>query len=191
MSEYVRILEAIHAVKHLPRQGWIEHGLDERRVETVGSHCFGTALLVVLLKEGGYLPGEVAFDQLLELALLHDIGESAIGDLTPAGDVPAAKKATMERDAVRSILHGVPGLDALASDLDVLVSGQNLQEMDPVHALVKQVDKLDMMLQALLYERDSGMDMSDFYGDPKKYLSDEQLLAFFESSKRAVGLKNW
>jgi putative hydrolase of HD superfamily len=188
MSHYIKLLEAIHAVKHLPRKGWIEHGLDEGKVESVAAHSFGTAALACILKDGGYFPGDIPFERVVKLALFHDIGESVIGDVTPADDVPAAKKATMERDAVRSILHGVPGLDALASDLDMLVSGQDLQEMDPVHALVKQVDKLDMMLQALLYERNSGNDLSDFYGDPKKYLSDEQLLAFFESFKQSLGL---
>ena len=185
MSEHLKLLEAIHAVKHLPRKGWIEHGLDESLVESVGSHCFGTAVLVVILKEGGYLPGNVAFERVLELALMHDIGESEIGDMTPAGAFPAEKKAAMEREAVQHLLDGVPGLDSLASDLEAFVSGKH--DADPVYLLVKQIDKLDMMIQALLYERESGKDMSDFYGQPDKYLTDEQLFSFFESVKEGLG----
>jgi len=185
MSRYIAMLEAIHAVKHLPRKGWIEHGLDETRVESVGSHSFGTAVLAIILKDGGYLPAEITFERLLELALLHDIGESVIGDMTPASDIPVKKKAAMESEAIRKLLHDIPGLDALASDLESFVSGKH--DADPVHALVKQIDKLDMMIQALLYERESGKDMSDFYGQPGKYLANEQLLAFFESVKEALG----
>lgn len=186
MSEYIAILEAISAVKNLPRTGWIEHGLDERHVESVASHSFGTAVLAIILKGGGYLPGDMAFERVLELALLHDIGESVIGDMTPASAVSSKKKAEMEREAIRKLLHGMPGLEALALDLESFVSGQGKHDLDPVHAMVKQIDKLDMMIQALLYERETGKDMSDFYGHPEKYLADEQLLAFFKSVKLLI-----
>jgi putative hydrolases of HD superfamily len=186
MFVHARLLEAIHAVKHLPRKGWIEHGLGERQVETVGSHSFGTAALAVVLYKGGYLHEDVDFTRLLELALLHDIGESVIGDMTPAGAVPARKKAEMESNAVHAVMDGLPGLDALVNDLASLVAGHGEETMDSVPALVKQIDKLDMMIKALLYERDTGKDMSDFHGNPEKYLSDEQLLAFFASFKQSI-----
>ncbi|HME55505.1 MAG TPA: HD domain-containing protein [Candidatus Lokiarchaeia archaeon] len=187
MSDYIALLEAIHAVKHLPRKGWIEHGLDEQQVESVAAHSFGTAALACILKEGGYFPDDLPFERVMELALLHDIGESVIGDVTPADDVPAEKKAAMEREAVRTLLHDVPGLDAMTKDLEGLVSAHGETGTDRVHALVKQLDKLDMMIQALFYERDTGKDLSEFYNDPRRYLADETLLAFFESVKQGLG----
>ena len=144
-------------------------------------------MLAVLLHENGYLSEDIDYKRLLELVLLHDIGESVIGDVTPASRVPAKKKAGMERDAVGKVLDNVPGLDTLKNDLASLVSDQGDQMTDPVHELVKQIDKLDMMIQALLYEREYGTDLSDFHGYPEKYLVNEQLLAFFESVKLALG----
>jgi putative hydrolase of HD superfamily len=186
MSAYLRLLEAIHALKHLPRKGWLEHGLPAGRVESVGSHSFGTALLVLVLKEAGVLAAGVPVERLLAVALLHDITESVTGDMTPADNVPPDRKAGMEIEAVRRLLGGVPGMAGLQRELEAFVSAGAAAKMDPVYALVKQVDKLDMMIQALRYEKESGKDMGDFYKDTGKYLSDPKLRGFFDDARRAI-----
>ncbi len=186
MSAYMRLLEAIHAVKHLPRKGWLERGLPAGRVESVGSHSFGTALLALVLKEAGLLPAGVPAERLLAVALLHDITESVTGDLTPADNVTPARKAALELDAVRRLLGDVPGMAGLQRELEAFVSGGKAAGKDPVYALVQQIDKLDMMIQALRYEKESGKDMGDFYKDPRRYLSDPKLLGFFDDVKRAI-----
>ncbi len=186
MSEYIRLLEAIHAVKHLPRKGWLERGLPAGRVESVGSHSFGTALLALVLKEAGILPAGVPPERLLAVALLHDVTESVTGDVTPADNVSPARKAKMEVDAARRLLGSVPGMAGLQREIEAFASAGVAAVKDPVHDLVKQIDKLDMMIQALHYEKESGKDMGDFYGDPRRYLSDPKLLVFLDDAKRAI-----
>lgn len=186
MSAYLRLLEAIHALKHLPRKGWVERGLPAGSVESVGSHTFGTALLALVLKEAGLLPAGMAVDRLLAVALLHDITESVTGDMTPADNVSPAQKAKAEIEAARQLLGGVPGMANLQRELEAFVSAGGAAKKDPVYAIVKQVDKLDMMIQALRYEKESGKDMGDFYKDPRRYLADPALLKFFEDAKRAI-----
>ncbi len=186
MSAYMRLLDAIHAVKHLPRKGWLERGLPAGRVESVGSHSFGTALLALVLKEAGVLAAGVPVERLVAVALLHDITESVTGDVTPADNVTPARKATMELDAVRQLLGDVPGMAGLQRELEAFVTAGDAAGKDPVYALVKQIDKLDMMIQALRYEKESGKDMGDFYGNPRRYLSDQRLLAFFNGIKKEI-----
>jgi putative hydrolase of HD superfamily len=180
------MLDAIHAVKHLPRKGWVERGLPAGRVESVGSHSFGTAVLALVLKEAGVVAAGVPVERLLAVALLHDITESVTGDMTPADNVTPARKAALELDALRRLLGAVPGMANLQRELEAFVSAGDAAKKDPVHALVKQIDKLDMMIQALRYEKESAKDMGDFYKDPRKYLSDPELLKFFEEAKRAI-----
>ncbi|MEX2683791.1 MAG: HD family hydrolase [Candidatus Sigynarchaeota archaeon] len=186
MSAYIRLLEAIHAVKHLPRKGWVERGLLAGRVESVGSHSFGTALLALLLKETGILPAALPAERLLAVALLHDIVEGVTGDITPADNVAPARKAKMELDAVQQLFGAVPGMASLQREIEAFISAGNAPEIDPVHAIVHQIDKLDMMIQALQYEKASGKDMGDFYEAPEQYLSDPKLLKFFDDAKRAI-----
>jgi putative hydrolase of HD superfamily len=186
MSAYLRLLEAIHTVKHLPRKGWVERGLPAGSVESVGSHSFGTALLALVLAEAKVLPAGIQLDRLLAVALLHDITESVTGDMTPADNVSPKRKAELELKAVRQLLGGVPGMANLQRELEAFVSAGGAVKKDAVHALVKQIDKLDMMIQALRYEKETGKDMSDFYKDPRKYLEDPKLLAFFEDARRAI-----
>lgn len=186
MAAYNKILDAMHVLKHLPRKGWIEHGLLANRVEPVGSHAFGTALLALVLAEAKVLPAGMPLDRLLVVALLHDITESVTGDMTPTDNVPAARKAELERDAVKQLLDGVPGMAGLQRELETFVAAGDAMSADPVHAIVKQIDKLDMMIQALRYEKETGKDLSDFYDNPRKYLQDPRLLAFFEDARKAI-----
>nr|MDO8087743.1 HD domain-containing protein [Candidatus Sigynarchaeum springense] len=186
MSAYIRLLEAIHAVKHLPRKGWIERGLLAGRVESVGSHSFGTALLALLIKEAGMLPAGMPAERLLAVALLHDIVEGVTGDMTPADNVPAALKAKMELGALQQLLGAVPGMAGLQRELEAFVSAGDAAEKDPVHDIVRQIDKLDMMIQALQYEKASGKNMGEFYEEPAKYLSDPKLLGFFDDARKAI-----
>ncbi|MBN2150920.1 MAG: HD domain-containing protein [Candidatus Lokiarchaeota archaeon] len=186
MSNHIQLLQAIHAVKHLPRKGWLERGLPAGRVESVGAHTFGTALLALLLKEAGVLPAWIPAERLLAVSLLHDITEGLTGDVTPADGVAPARKAEMEVDAARRLLGAVPGMGNLQRELEAFASAGDAAGGDPVHALVRQIDKLDMMIQALQYEKAWGNDMADFYDDPRKYLSDPALLRYFEEAKRAI-----
>nr|MDO8114761.1 HD domain-containing protein [Candidatus Sigynarchaeota archaeon] len=189
MSDNLSLLEAIHALKHLPRKGWVEHGLDAGKVESVGSHAFGTAALAVILKETGYLPKNVPLERVLVLALFHDIVESLTGDITPASKVTPEKKASLELDAARKLLGGIPGMAAVQHDLEAFIATPGKGSTDPVHSIVKQLDKLDMMIQSLFYEQSTGKPLSDFNNDPGKYLVDKKLLAFFDSILKRICLE--
>ncbi len=189
MSIYLPLLEAINALKHLPRKGWVEHGLDAGKVESVGSHAFGTAALAVILKESGYLPKDVPLERLLVLSLFHDIVESLTGDITPASNVPPEKKTSLELDAARKLLSGIPSMGFVQHDLEEFIKAPGKGSNDAVYGLVKQIDKLDMMIQSLFYEQSTGKTLSDFNMDPGKYVSDEKLLAFFNLMLKQICLE--
>ena len=45
---------------------------------------------------------------------------------------------------------------------------------------VKQIDKLDMGLQAILYQNQQGLDLSEFISSAKARISDSDLLDFLD-----------
>lgn len=72
------LLDAM-TLKHLPRTGWKQAGAAD---ESVGEHTFGVAIIALALaKMEGLSPEEEAL--LLKAALLHDLHEAKLGDLTP------------------------------------------------------------------------------------------------------------
>ena len=127
-------LHAYH-LKHLKREGWCRVGIENP--ESVASHSWGLALLVLLLA-----PPHLHKERMLELALIHDLPEVIVGDITPHDNISKEEKKRMERIAANQILP--------SQFLDIWMEYEENQtaEAQFVHVL----DKLDMALQAILYQ---------------------------------------
>lgn len=137
-------------LKEVLRKGWTRYPIV--CVESVADHSYGVALLSWLLCPEGLDRGKV-----LELALLHDLAEVVTGDLTPSDGVPEDLKKGRELEALRELLQGFPY--AVQGEL-VLLEYQT--QKTPEARFVKAIDKLEMALQSLLYERAHGCDLAEF-----------------------------
>jgi len=73
-SFFQKILE----LKNIPRQGWKDK-LDMDDVESVADHSYSTAIMSMVLSDLEGLDTE----KIIRMALLHDLAESVIGDITP------------------------------------------------------------------------------------------------------------
>ena len=85
------------------------------------------------------------------LALAHDVAEAIVGDIAPGDGVAKADKAAREAAAmndIRRMLGGGPVGDRLATLCAEYEAGAS-----PEAVLVKDLDKVEMVLQAGEYER--------------------------------------
>lgn len=114
------------------------------------------------------------------MALVHDIGEAIIGDITPSdgisrGDlysplpivsqmanVFAEEKHVREKLAVEFVACTLRLADPLYADEIVDLWSEYEQAETAVARLVHQIDKLECIDQAIIYEERSGKDMSEF-----------------------------
>ncbi len=87
-------------------------------------------------------------DTMIRLALIHDLAESRIGDLTPVDRVTSPEKRERERVAFGQIIDGLPEGTSLYD-----LWREYEAEASPEARVVRQLDKLEMALQALEYER--------------------------------------
>lgn len=71
-------IEAIGRLKEVPRTGWLDRGIPAAETESVADHSFGVALLAWLLA-----PDDLDRARAVELALVHDLAEATVGDVTP------------------------------------------------------------------------------------------------------------
>ena len=145
------LLRHDNQLKRTARTGWVQRGVVN--AESVATHSHGVAFAALLLAE--LLVGRVAVDRgrLLTLAVLHDLPESITTDIpAPAwGYLPAGIKRDVERGALQVIL------DAAPFAADWLALFEELHDSSTVEArLVHDADKIDMFLQALVYEEQSG-----------------------------------
>ncbi len=142
-------LEAF-GLKDVERAGWVLRGV--RRPESVADHSFGTALLCLLFA------GDAGVDpsRSVQVALVHDLAETVVGDVAARADasdrsVSEAEKAAAERGAMARL---VPAEAAGVGELWL----EYEQRATPEARFVRDMNLVDMCLQALRYERDRRYD---------------------------------
>ena len=164
-SKSTALIEAWFEIVHLKqlfRQGWLKRDMSTDLCETVAEHSFGNAMLcLLLLNDHPELDGY----QVLKLALIHDLGEAYVGDITPHDNVDRDDKIRMETEAVQLILGKLPGGQKLINDWL-----EYEQQSSPEARFVKQVDRLELAMQASVYQHQGQVDAEEFYVAADKHL---------------------
>ena len=159
-SPVLALMLAFNRLKTLYRQGWLRAGVPREQCESVAEHSLGVAVLSWAVAEA-YFP---ALDRtkLLYLSLFHDFGEIYAGDIVP-GRMSLAEKHQLELDAVHRVFDGVPGANL------AIAAWQEFEDLStPEARLVKEIDRLEMGVQAAVYERAFSLDLTDFFDSTQK-----------------------
>jgi len=157
------LLEAA-TLKRMPRTGWGMRGVPH--VESVAEHSFGTAFVALALAqtvaaELGHEQG-ASFDveQVLIMALLHDLAEVRLTDLPVSAVrlIPPDVKSQAEAAAISDLLAPLPAAGQLAALWQAFEAGSS-----PEGRLVRDADKLEMIVQCLRYELAGCRGLDEFW----------------------------
>ncbi len=161
-------------LKREPRKGW--QGKVKGRVESVADHSFAVALLALYEGERrGY-----DLEKILKLALIHDMEEAIIGDLTPK-DKAHRGAARVQRDRERAVRELLSKLPAKSRPAYLRLWTDLRERRSKESRLVHQLDKVEMAFQAKEYGKLMGQrKMRDFYDSANKETYDPIL-------KKALG----
>ncbi|QIB73323.1 HD family hydrolase [Halogeometricum borinquense] len=140
-----------YALKDERRTGWQLREVSDP--ESVASHSWGVAYLCLCFADD--VP-DVDPDEALRLAVLHDVAEARTGDKPTRADPDAEtvdpdEKEQRERAAVSELL--APFDAHLRDDWEAYESRDT-----PTAQFVKDMDLVDMCLQAVIYEREARYD---------------------------------
>jgi len=152
-------------LKAVARAGWVLRGVEG--AESVAAHSWGMSLLVLAL-----LPDDLDRERALTYAVLHDLPEVRVGDLTPSDGVSKADKARREHDAMAALCKGLPRGAALLAAWETYEA-----QADPEARFVRQCDRLDMALQAIAYARSQNLDPSEFLASAAGVITHPALVA--------------
>ena len=153
----------INQLKQLYRQGWLQRGIPKSLCESVAEHSFNMALLALLLMD--QVSPELDRQKVLLMALIHDLGEIYAGDFTPQDGVPGDEKHALEAKAFQQVFGGLPGGQRYIEVWRSYERGESAEAR-----FVKQVDRLEMALQASVYSRRGFPKMGDFFESARKAL---------------------
>jgi 5'-deoxynucleotidase len=151
------------------RRGWVKKlGLAEP--ESVADHSYRTALMAMVISDSRGLDTRKA----MRLALLHDLPEAVVGDAMPE-ERSGTSKNIVETEAMHELLRGLP------RDVRRLYNeawSEFLEGESEESRLVRQLDKLEMAMQAWEYAQElpDPSAVKEFWVTAREHVSDEGLL---------------
>lgn len=151
----IDFLMLCHRLKATKRTGWVNHGLKE--TESIADHMHRMAVMAIIA--AGF-PG-VNRDKCVKMAVVHDIAEAIVGDITPSDGVPKEEKSRRERAAIDEMCKLLGGGLAADEVKNLWLEYENNASLEA--NLVKDFDKVEMILQALEYETIHGKVLNEFY----------------------------
>ncbi|MGD2103769.1 MAG: HD family hydrolase [Anaerolineae bacterium] len=139
----------VNQLKLVPRTGWFMRGIAD--AESVSDHSFGVAFIALILAQIAEEPVDTT--KLLTMALLHDLPEVVLGDIpSPASQhLSPTIKTSAERGALSALLDKVPEGETWQT------WWREYEEQSSIEGkLVGDADRLDVLLQAFVYEQTTG-----------------------------------
>lgn len=160
MSDPTRLADLLlqaGRLKTTPRTGWFQRGVPDP--ESVADHSHGVALAALMLADLAAPQADRA--KVLAMAVLHDLPEAVTGDLSLGASrlLPAGAKARAEGAALDELGRDLPFFAGWREIWDEFEAGESLEAR-----VVRDADRLDLLAQALVYERGRGnRDLEDFW----------------------------
>jgi putative hydrolase of HD superfamily len=161
-------------LKQLYRQGWLRRGVPRERCESVAEHIFSMAVLAMVVADT-YFP-QLDLLKVLRLVLLHDFGEIYAGDIIPADRLDPQEKYRRERESALQVLEKLPNGAVYITLWQEYEDGAS-----PEARFVKQMDRLDMGLQATVYEQQGMINAGEFLASIEAALGTPELRSILEA----------
>ncbi|XP_037960561.1 uncharacterized protein LOC119689737 [Teleopsis dalmanni] len=143
LGDILQFMELIGNLKHTKRTGWVLRDVND--CESISGHMYRMSMMTFLLD------GSEGLNQIrcMELALVHDLAESLVGDITPFCGVSKEEKRALEFKAMADICKLIePRGKRIMELFEEYEQGES-----PESKFVKDLDRLDMVMQAFEYEK--------------------------------------
>ncbi len=154
-------------MKALFRQGWLNAQIDKNICESVAEHSFSMALTAIYLLP---LFPELNNEKAIKMCLIHDLAEAYIGDFTPIDGLNHKEKFNLEYNAINQIFAKFPKGNELLTLWNEFENASS-----PEGEFVRDIDKLDMLLQSLVYEVITDTALSDFQKSALESIKNKQI----------------
>ncbi|XP_033333715.1 5'-deoxynucleotidase HDDC2 [Megalopta genalis] len=136
-------MELIGRLKHMKRTGWVIRNVSDP--ETIAGHMYRMAMLSFLVDNNEQLDKI----KIMQMALIHDLAECIVGDITPHCGVDPDEKHRREDEAMKTICNLLGDKGPMILEM----FREYEKQETPEAKYVKDLDRLDLMMQAYEYEK--------------------------------------
>mmetsp|Transcript_33136 Transcript_33136/g.33745 ORF Transcript_33136/g.33745 Transcript_33136/m.33745 type:complete len:199 (-) Transcript_33136:439-1035(-) len=134
--------------------GWVDNKVS--LPESVADHMYRMSMMGFLITDE-----DVNKDRLIKICLVHDLAESIVGDITPHQNVSKAEKRQLEEEALRNIVSQIGNADISKELWELWMEYE--EGISKEAQVAKELDKLEMIIQAEEYETGQGISLEDFF----------------------------
>ncbi|MFN2453539.1 MAG: HD family hydrolase [Pyrinomonadaceae bacterium] len=158
----IETLLELQRLKQLDRTGWTLRG-QTAGAESVAAHTYGVCVVAMLLADELVRRGAtVNVERVLRLALVHDWAEARLGDMPRTGSLYFGGDA--RRDAERAAFDDIVKSLGTANEKFYGELHEDYETRASLEArLVKAADVIDLLLQALTFERAGVRGLDEFW----------------------------
>lgn len=150
------VLRDFLTLKKLRRTGWQLRGI--RDGESIADHCFGVVYLTHFLSS--LVSAKLDRSKAVSIAIVHEIGETRVGDIPYVTLKYFQAKDAMETMAIGDVLEPL-GKEVSEESLKLFREFEDGTTIEG--RFVKAIDKLDMLVTAAEYEKAGFSGLKDFW----------------------------
>jgi len=159
-ARIVDLFEVIHPLDRIPRAGYVLRGVTDP--ESVSAHSHFLAVLALCVTE--LEPAIYDRERLLAMALVHDLPEARLMDIPmPYADAYLRQAKQHAELAIAKDLFA--GISEKLVDLQEEFEAAQTREAQ----LLRGLDKAQMMIRVLCYERERRGNLHEFWTNPKNF----------------------
>ena len=145
----------LQRLKTTKREGWRRFGIGSG--ESISDHMYRMSIITMLAPPSLKAQG-LNIPRCTQMAVVHDMAESLVGDLTPRDNVAKTEKSRREETTMRFLTEKLLGSDAGGMDQagkEIMELWHEYEEGNTLESkFVHDVDKLELLLQMNEYEKD-------------------------------------
>ncbi|EGO59327.1 hypothetical protein NEUTE1DRAFT_79310 [Neurospora tetrasperma FGSC 2508] len=145
---YFHLLERLKTTK---REGWTRFAIN--RGESISDHMYRMSMMTMLAPAS--LAEKIDVNRCIKMALIHDMAESLVGDITPVDNVPKTEKNRREASTMDYITKRLLGnVDGGKQGEQIRAIWQEYEDSKTLESLfVHDIDKIELLLQMVEYEK--------------------------------------
>ena len=163
-------------LKATERAGWGRFGVTN--CESISDHMYRMAVMTMLAPPSLQARG-LDISRCIQMALVHDMAEALVGDITPQDGIPKPEKSRREETTMQFLTEKLLGSTLGGMDQagkQIMDLWREYEDSETLESkFVHDVDKLELVLQMNEYERnlDKKKDLGEFCRAPDKILLPE------------------
>ncbi|KAI7901807.1 HD domain-containing protein [Cokeromyces recurvatus] len=157
-TNVIRFLHVIENLKRTKRTGWLDNGIQQ--AESISDHMHRMGVMAMLVNDPS-----INREKCIKMAIVHDLAEAVVGDITPHAGVSKEEKFRLEKNAMDGFKESLGNTETAKEIVDLWLEYEDAKT--PEALFVKDLDKFEMIVQALEYEKSDKKKLQGFFDSTK------------------------